>query len=146
MAQKNTSTNQTRTKREGRTMKPTCEATQYPVIRRALDRVRTITLVPGESRTQTVFGNETDVNAIMARFTRTGVLPPGRTDPQYADVTELQRDMTETLEIGKIAQAKYTDLQEQIKQRQTEIKKQKDEELKKLRSANTEPKVTAEPT
>lgn len=110
-----------------------------PRIRKPWERERTYTKTYGESRTQTVFGNETDVNAIMARFTRTGIMPPARGEPQYADVTELQQDMTEALEAGKQAQIRYTDLQEQIKQRKQEIKNKKDEELKQLRSEQKEP-------
>lgn len=46
------------------------------------------------SRTQQADKDQTDVNAIVARFDRTGQLPINNQKPQYADVTELQRDLT----------------------------------------------------
>ena len=48
------------------------------------------------SVTDTSFGNETDVNNIVARFARTGEIPkpPGSDQCQYADVTGLQKDLT----------------------------------------------------
>lgn len=47
------------------------------------------------SATDDSFGNEVNVNTIIARFARTGELPPARREAQYMDVTELQGDLTE---------------------------------------------------
>jgi len=47
-----------------------------------------------ESRTDTSHGNDTDINNIIARFERTGYLPPATEQPQYGDCTELQQDLT----------------------------------------------------
>jgi len=80
-------------------------------IRLPLSRERLITQVPGESMVNAGFGNETDVNAIVARFTRTGQLPPPTSTPQYADVTELQRDFTELVEESRELQAAIAEYQ-----------------------------------
>lgn len=49
-----------------------------------------------QSATDTSHGNHVDVNTIIARFARTGELPPARRAPQYGDVTALQGDLTES--------------------------------------------------
>jgi hypothetical protein len=46
--------------------------------------------VYGESKTQNNQKDETDINAIVRRYKRTGVLPNGGREPQYRDVTGLQ--------------------------------------------------------
>lgn len=40
-------------------------------------------------------GNDTDINLIMERFSRTGILPEATQQPQYGDVVDLQGDLTE---------------------------------------------------
>lgn len=47
-----------------------------------------------ESMTDRSSGNETNINNIVARFARTGYLPPATEQPQYGDVTDLQQDLT----------------------------------------------------
>lgn len=47
------------------------------------------------SATDTSHGNETDINRIMERFDRDGILPPMQGEPVYMDVTDLQGDLTE---------------------------------------------------
>lgn len=39
--------------------------------------------------------DQTDVNAIVARFKRDGYLPPGTREPQYGDVSELNASLTD---------------------------------------------------
>ena len=98
-----------------------------PYIRRYWERCRTITKIEGESRTQATDGNETDVNKIMARFTRTGHMPLATKEAQYADVTELQSDMTEILERGRQAFKEWENLNNEARTRiknQTEREKQ----------------------
>lgn len=58
-------------------------------------RVRQILENPYPSVTVDSAGNDTDINTIMSRFERTGILPPPIAEPQYADVVELQGDLTE---------------------------------------------------
>lgn len=64
-------------------------------VRQPWCRVRTITVNDEPSMTQMSHVDQTDVNAIVARFKRTGVMPDGRKDGQYGDVTGLQGDLTE---------------------------------------------------
>lgn len=51
----------------------------------------------GESMTQQHHRDQTDINNIVERYARTGNLPPGRLESQYADVTELQGDLGERI-------------------------------------------------
>lgn len=51
----------------------------------------------GPTRTQQSHFDQTDVNAIVERFKRTGYLPPASRQPQYGDVTLLQEDLTNAL-------------------------------------------------
>lgn len=60
-------------------------------------RVRRVTVFEGETRTQQAHKDQTDVNAIVERFHRTGQLPLPKGTPQYGDVTSLQVDLTEAL-------------------------------------------------
>lgn len=69
-------------------------AKTYPHIRKPYDRLFVEAVQEGESLTQVCHGNETDVNAIVERFQRTGKLPEHRQEPQYGDCTELQTDLT----------------------------------------------------
>lgn len=61
------------------------------VIRSAYDRLRVrvgLVCLESEDRTQQAFKDECDINFLMKRYEKTGILPSGREDmPQYADVT-----------------------------------------------------------
>lgn len=99
-------------------------------------------------RVDTSHGNDTDVNKIVARFARTGQLPTNPIEPQYADVTGLQGDLTEMIEKGKDAQKELTELenanQAKIKEqaeknaKDVEANKARIEELETLLKAQTE--------
>lgn len=71
--------------------------TRTPRPRPRNSRLRVIATNNGESMTQQAHLDQTDVNAIVARFDRTGQLPPALRAGQYADVTGLQGDLTERL-------------------------------------------------
>lgn len=60
-----------------------------------------LSFVGVESVTQASHFDQTDVNAIVARFERTGALPPSRQQGIYADVTGLQGDLTEMIEASR---------------------------------------------
>ena len=78
-------------------------------------------------------GNDTDVNKIVARFARTGELPPARGEPQYADVTGLQGDLTELLAKGESARKELQQLENE-KAAQAASKQEADQaELQRLR-------------
>ena len=74
-------------------------------IRTPYARSRVVTPVPGESQTDSSFGNDTDVNNIVERFARTGQFPGAVNplEPQYGDVTGLQQPLTELIERGRQA-------------------------------------------
>ena len=115
-----------------------------PYVRRPWERHRTITLVEGESKTDTSFGNETNINKIIARFSRTGILPAdqGR-EPQYADVTHLQKDLTEVIAEGRAAEARVLAANRELqnaKQEQKEAeKKQLETRIKELEAQHQQP-------
>lgn len=81
-------------------------------LRKPWERERSITEFEGESQTDTSSGNDTDVNHIVARFARTGQLPPATREGYFGDVTHLQGDLTEMIERGKAAQKELERLQE----------------------------------
>lgn len=73
-----------------KTLSPT-GAVQAPVIRATYPFVRVPVLLmcdPAEDRTQQSFKDECNINFLMKRYEKTGVLPVGRqTRPQYVDAT-----------------------------------------------------------
>lgn len=73
--------------------KDTGEVSYY--FRHPLERVRHQTVVEGESMTHQSHAESCDINQIIARYDRTGELPRGRNQGVYADVTQLQGDLTE---------------------------------------------------
>lgn len=68
------------------------------IVRRPWERTRVSFTCEGESKTQQSHRDSVDVNAIVARFDRTGQLPPGRIDPQYGDVSDMNRPYAELIE------------------------------------------------
>lgn len=102
-------------------------------IRQPYHRERTPINFEGyESVTDTSHGNDTDVNNIVARFSRTGHLPKPETAPQYADVSGLQGDLTDLINQSREA---IESLQEQDREnekiKQNKIKENA-EKLKEL--------------
>lgn len=73
---------------------------QY-VHRKPWARERHITVVEGESMTQQDPGMDTDINHIVARFDRTGIMPPASREPQWGDITQLQGEYLELCERAK---------------------------------------------
>lgn len=68
-----------------------------PVFRHAQSRMRIQTFIVGESMTHQSHADSCDINSILSRYEATGVLPPARHAPQYADVTGLQVDLTDAI-------------------------------------------------
>lgn len=60
-----------------------------------LSRDRLVAVNVGESKTRQADAESANINAIIDRYARTGMMPPARFDPAYADVTGLQGDLTE---------------------------------------------------
>lgn len=71
------------------------------VIRRPFDRVRCSIDEFDESRTAQSEKDETDINNIVKKFTRTKKLPEERAGAQYADVSGLNQDLTSLYNLQK---------------------------------------------
>ncbi|AXL14438.1 internal scaffolding protein [Microviridae sp.] len=85
-----------------------------PTIQRWYQRNRYPQINGGESRTDTSFGNDTDINKIVERFARTGTLPEGPSvQPHFGDVTEMQGDLTELLQKSETGRKALAELQAQ---------------------------------
>ena len=116
-----------------------------PNIRTPYTRVRQVAGIPSDSKTVKDAGNDTDVNNIVARFARTGELPPATREPQYGDVTAMQGDLTEIIAKGQAAQKALDDLQlaktvENAKIAEENAKKLKEyEELRAKQQQNQQP-------
>lgn len=85
-------------------------------------RIREIVINDEPSNTQNAFGNDTDINTIMARFDRTGIFPQPHQQPQYADVTGYAGDITErflqsqeTIELANAFADSWTQKQQEPK-------------------------------
>lgn len=105
-----------------------------PTIRKPWERQRVITPVGETSCTDTSFGNDTDINNIVARFARTGQMPPPQKEPKYADVTGLQGDLTEMLQKGKEATEAYKKLMREAEENNKNKTEADQVELQELRA------------
>lgn len=72
-----------------------------PRVRHPYERERVQIRIEGESKTHQAHKDSCDVNNIIARYERTGELPPNRKRGVYADVTALQGDLTERAAFAK---------------------------------------------
>lgn len=79
------------------------------VVREAHVRLRVPFVVTGVSMTTQSHADSCDINKVMARFDRTGALPPGREGAQFADVTHLQADFTELVNKSRAVSAEVRD-------------------------------------
>lgn len=61
----------------------------------------------GESKTRQSEKASADVNAIVERFARTGIMPPSTKQPIYDDVTGLQGDLTDAYNASIATRAQY---------------------------------------
>lgn len=114
---------------------------EKPKINKPWERERKITDLEGQqSKVDRSHGNDTDVNKIVARFSRTGVLPGNPEAAQYADVSNLQEDLTDLMERVKTAtaelnQAKAEQAAREAEQRQHDAARLKAyEEAEKLKT------------
>lgn len=105
-----------------------------PYIRQPYERVRCGITEVGESCTDRSFGNDTDVNHIVARFSRTGELPPGNGPGAFADVTPLQGELTEMIGKARDAQRELERLKAEADQVKAEQAQADAAELEMLRA------------
>lgn len=80
-----------------------------PRVRRPGTRVRQVFCPVGESMTQQQHKDQTDVNAIVERFERTGSLPPNMGQGQFADVSELQGDLSDLINRSRDIQQRFNE-------------------------------------
>lgn len=85
-------------------------------IRHPLSRVRYHTHTDGVSMTHQSHAESCDINNIIRQFDRTGILPPPRKQGQFADVSNLNKDLTDLTLDAKEAG-------ERIRQAQADAKK-----------------------
>ena len=101
-----------------------------PYIRKPWERHRVVTVTEGDSKTDTSFGNETNINNIISRFARTGILPgSGDKQPQYEDVTHLQVGLTQLINDGNEAQARSSAARQALRKAKENLDKAEKEEL-----------------
>lgn len=109
-------------------------------VRHPFERVRTPTIILGESMTHQSHAESCDINNIIRRFDRTGVLPPGTRPAQYADVTALQGDLTERIntsrEILDTAGRALEQKQEEVKKKKQEQQVELESEIARLKAEN----------
>lgn len=94
----------------------------------------------GESMTDTSFGNDTDVNKIIERFARTGIMPESAPaqQPEYKDVTGFQQDLDVLLNKTNHARKELEGIQKQAQAAKAQ-KAQKDaEDLSAYRAAEAQ--------
>lgn len=92
-------------------------------IRKPYSRTRTPISFEGvQSVTDASYGNDTDVNKIIARCRRTGEALPDNGPGQYMDCTDLQEDLTVLIDKAKKTLVDY----------EAQIAKQKEQETKQL--------------
>lgn len=70
-------------------------------VRRPYERLRVETVFVGETMTVNSFKDETDINNIVGRYDRSGILPTSDKQGAFADVTGLQGDLTERINKSK---------------------------------------------
>lgn len=99
-----------------------------PDVRHPHSRVRVYTRVRGVSRTHQSHKDQVDINNIVRRFDQTGELPPSNRQPQYADVTLLQGDLTDRINRSRevLDQAGRTHEQLQAQRKADQEKQQLD--------------------
>lgn len=117
---------------------------EAPPIQRWYNRQRTVTPSGTDSRTDTSFGNDTDINKIVERFARTGALPGSPLEGQgvYDDVTPLQCDLTELIANQKSAMQKMAELEQQQREAIEAQQLQDQKDLAEFRAMTAEVKET----
>lgn len=97
-------------------------------VRHPFSRERLIVINEDEKLTQDDFGNETDINNIVERFTRTGIMPSGRGPGEYLDCTPLQGDLATAIVESREALEALSELQREMEEKQRQL--DDDERLK----------------
>lgn len=91
--------------------------TQYvpPYVRGKFERERAYAPTSPDSITHQADAENADINQIVARYKRTGIIPPSTKQPQYADVTGLQgRDLTELINLQNEVETTIRETRERL--------------------------------
>lgn len=107
---------------------------EMPVLRRHWHRDRSSFECVGESMTEQSHGPEVDINNILRRHARSGILPPVTVPPQYADVTRMQMSLADRI--------RFVDEQKRVF-REVAPKVQADLDKSKAEAASAAPPVVA---
>lgn len=107
-------------------------------IRKPRSRERLITQTSGDSKVQDGFGNDTDVNRIVERFTRTGIMPTATREGQYADVSGLQEDLTDLIAKQRQTQAEIRELEQSLQEEKQKQRESDAIELERLRQTQAQ--------
>lgn len=111
-----------------------------PRVRHPYERVRVTTTFSGKSMTHQSHAESCDINNIIRKFDRTGVLPPSTRPEQYADVTGLQGDLTERIntsrEILDKAGRAVEQKREEVKKKAAERQQDLETEIARLKAEN----------
>lgn len=109
-------------------------------IRKPYQRIRVFTQLTTEVLTQQSHADSTDINSIVARFQRTGDMPPNPRgqEAQYVDCTPYSEDLTESYnraverldEAGRLLSERKREEREAAAAKQKEV----EEELESLRA------------
>lgn len=122
-------------------------STHYDFPSRKREAIKILAFTEGPSMTVQSHKDETDINKIVARFHRTGEMPPSTKTPQYADISSIQQlDATTALETARdtISQVK-TDLHQHTQKLKEQQQQQEHDALvekikKDLQTPPPEPK------
>lgn len=89
-----------------------------PTVRKWHSRIRTQTVIEGESKVRREFHEQTKISDIIKRYTRTGELPASERKGQFADVTDLQTaDAHWSFDLARRATTEARKIQEQNRQK-----------------------------
>lgn len=109
-------------------------------VRHPFDRVRTPTIILGDSKTHQSHAEACDINHIIRRFDRTGVLSPETRPAQFHDVTALQGDLTERInqsrEVLDTAGRALQEHRDKVKQKREEQQIELESEIARLKAEN----------
>lgn len=111
-----------------------------PRVRHPYERARVTTIFTGESMTHQSHADSCDINNIIRKFDRTGVLPPSTRPEQYADVTGLQGDLTERINTSREILDKAGRV---VEQQREDVKKKKQDYVAELEAKVKELEASA---
>lgn len=105
----------------------------------AKNKAAAVYIEKGKSLTDQGAARETDINVIVNRFTRTGMVPTTRRDPMYGDWTHFPPDLRGVIELARSGEEHRKNLPEALRGMSLE-------ELANLTPEQLKEKLTPAPT